>query len=141
MKYADSQEQICCLHTEDGNAHGPEMMPLVCCGEDVKNKLEQTERCFKLHPSSRGLSFGRSLLHLLLVPSGISAVLSRAVVWLHLPTMLWWFAVSSFQNTTHHILVTISIQLADSVCTVDPTSLLHLCPSLSTLLERDGIAH
>lgn len=74
-----------------GHAHAPEVMPLVCCGEDVENKLEQTERCFEFRLSSRGPSFGRSLFHLLLVPPSLSAV-----VRLCLPTMLWWFPVSSF---------------------------------------------
>lgn len=107
---ADTQKQVCCFHSGDGNACGPEKMPLVCCGEDFESKLEQTERCFKLFLSSRGPGFGRSLLHLLLVPSGLSVVLSRAVMWLHLSTTPWWFPVSSFQNIIHQVLITISIQ-------------------------------
>lgn len=115
MKSADCQAQIQCLPSEDGSARGPEMR-LVCCGEDVNNRWEQTERGLKkLRLSSRAPGFGRRLLHLLLVLSGLSAVLGRAVVWFHLPAIPRWFPVPSFQNTIRGVLITLRAQSAHRV--------------------------
>lgn len=114
-------------------------MPLVCCGEDVKSKLEQTKRCFKLCPSSRGPSFGRSLLHLLLVPSGLSAVLSRSVVAsAHNAMVVSCFIRSKYYPSgSHHRQY--PEHLADSVCTLGPASALHLHPSSSICWREMGL--
>lgn len=99
------------FHREGGSARGPEL-PLVTRGEDINNKREQTERGFKFCLGSRAPSFGRRLLDLLLVPPGLSAVLGRAVVRFHLPTMPRWFPVPPFQNRIHGALITLQTQSA-----------------------------
>lgn len=87
-------------------------LPLVSRGEDVNNKWELAERGLRFYVSSRAPGFGRRFLDLLLVPSASPAVLGRAVVRFHVPTMPWWFPVPPSQNMIHGVLITLQAQSA-----------------------------